>query len=75
MIPLLAGLPWSGIAVAGALTTLLGLAYCAGVEDTKQAVTQRNQAVERQAEKAQLSVDQCFDKGGRWDVVKGACDR
>lgn len=75
MIPLLAGIPWSGLAVAGAIAAVLSLAYCAGVEDTKQAVAERNQAAERDAEQAQLSVDQCFDKGGRWDVVKGACNR
>jgi hypothetical protein len=37
------------------------------------AVSKQNAIAAKAAVKVQLSVDQCFDRGGDWDVTTGTC--
>lgn len=50
------------------------LRYQAGFRDALHSVAQQNLAASAAARKLQTTVDQCFDKGGKWDVRSGACD-
>lgn len=75
LLPLVGSIPWKVVGLVVGLVGLLALGYCVGVQDVKQAVTEQNARAKIESDGAKLSVDQCFDQGGRWDVVKAVCNR
>lgn len=45
-----------------------------GRDAALEAVARVNDAAEQAAEQVALTTDQCFDRGGSWDVTTGKCD-
>lgn len=65
------------VVIVGAASAVYALrvnaAYKRGWHDALASVAQINQASADAASKVRVTVDQCFDKGGTWDVVKANC--
>ncbi len=45
-----------------------------GFNAALHAVEQQNKVAAKAAEKVRLSVDDCFDRGGDWNVIQADCD-
>jgi hypothetical protein len=61
------------LAAYGVARTAYNAVYERGWNDAILTVSQKNEASARAAREVQLSVHQCFQVGGEWDVAKGLC--
>lgn len=77
------GVPWlrwgmyalAVLVVLVAVRQLHSAVYTNGWNDALAAVARENAEAARVARDTQVTVEQCWNTGGRWDVRSGSCTR